>query len=336
MESITVAANETINAIAVVEGYSSPSAVSTGVYLIGPITATPTFSPVPGSFGSTQTVTITDATAGNTIYYTTNGSTPSTGSTLYSAPITVSSTETLQAIAASAGNNNSVVATAIYTIGGTAATPTFAPVAGTYAGNQNVSINDTPTGSSIYYTVTAGQPEQHRPATRRTTPAPFLSPRQVWWKQSLRAAATPAACPARRLHHCGGGTRFQSFKRNFASAQTVTITRCIRRRNHLLHLDCSIDRDHSDHQLIGLLHSACCSNEQRSGGHRRGWRIRHQRRLSGDIQHRGSRTHFQSRCRKLPESSNGVHQRYNRRRGHLLHHGRKHADYRLDGLLRCD
>ena len=225
VESITVAANETINAIAVVEGYSSPSAVSTGVYLIGPITATPTFSPVPGSFGSTQTVTISDTTAGNTIYYTTDGSTPSTGSTVYSAPLTVSSTETLQAIAASAGNNNSVVATGIYTIGGTAATPTFAPVAGTYAGNQNVSINDTSTGSSIYYTVTAG--------TTGTTPTSnsthYSGAFTVSTTSVVEAIATgggyTSSAPGTATYTItAAAPGFSPSSGNFASAQTVTIT----------------------------------------------------------------------------------------------------------------
>ena len=72
--------DETINAIAVVQGYASPSAVTTGVYEIGPITATPTFSPAAGSYGLAQTVTISDSTGGATIYYTTDGTTPTTGS----------------------------------------------------------------------------------------------------------------------------------------------------------------------------------------------------------------------------------------------------------------
>ncbi len=65
--------------------------------------ATPVFSPAGGTYTSAQTVSISDATPGATIYYTTNGTTPTTNSTVYSGPIAVSSTETLEAIAAFGG-----------------------------------------------------------------------------------------------------------------------------------------------------------------------------------------------------------------------------------------
>ncbi len=61
-------------------------------------------------------MTISDATSDATIYYTTNGTTPTTSSTEYSGPITVSSTETLKAIAAATGDDNSAVASAAYNI----------------------------------------------------------------------------------------------------------------------------------------------------------------------------------------------------------------------------
>ena len=78
--------------------------------------ATPTFSPAAGTYSSAQSVTISDATSGATIYYTTNGTTPTTSSTQYTGPITVSSTETLEAIAVATGDTNSAVASATYTI----------------------------------------------------------------------------------------------------------------------------------------------------------------------------------------------------------------------------
>jgi len=78
--------------------------------------ATPTFSPVAGSYPTVQFVTIADATPGAIIYFTTNGTTPTPTSTKYSGAITVSATETIEAIAVASGYTNSAVASAKYTI----------------------------------------------------------------------------------------------------------------------------------------------------------------------------------------------------------------------------
>lgn len=78
--------------------------------------AAPTFSPAAGTYTSAQTVTISDTTSGATIYYTTNGTTPTTSSSVYSGVITVASTETLEAMATATGYSQSAVATAAYTI----------------------------------------------------------------------------------------------------------------------------------------------------------------------------------------------------------------------------
>ncbi len=79
-------------------------------------TATPTFNPAGGTYSASQSVTISDAATGATIYYTIDGSTPTASSTQYTGPITVSTTETVKSIAVSGGNQNSAVATAAYTI----------------------------------------------------------------------------------------------------------------------------------------------------------------------------------------------------------------------------
>ena len=78
--------------------------------------ATPTFSPAAGTYSEAQNVTISCATSGATIHYTTDGSTPTTNSPTYSSAIPVSSTTTIKAIAVKSGMNNSSVATATYTI----------------------------------------------------------------------------------------------------------------------------------------------------------------------------------------------------------------------------
>lgn len=81
-----------------------------------PQAAKPTFTVAAGTYTSAQTVSIKDATAGATIYYTTNGNTPTTASTKYTGAITVSATETIKAIATATGHSTSAVASALYTI----------------------------------------------------------------------------------------------------------------------------------------------------------------------------------------------------------------------------
>lgn len=78
--------------------------------------ATPTFSPGGGTYSSAQTVTMSCATAGATIRYTTNGTEPTASSTQYTAPITVSSTTTVKAKAFKSGMTDSATASAAYTI----------------------------------------------------------------------------------------------------------------------------------------------------------------------------------------------------------------------------
>jgi hypothetical protein len=78
--------------------------------------AKPVFSLKAGTYHAPQTVSISDPIAGATIYYTTDGSTPTSTSTTYTTPVTISSTETLKANAVAAGYLKSAVATAKYTI----------------------------------------------------------------------------------------------------------------------------------------------------------------------------------------------------------------------------
>jgi hypothetical protein len=124
------------------------------------IVASPTFSPAGGTYASAQSVTISDSTSGATIYYTTDGSTPSTNSTEYGGPIYVDQTTTINAIATASGDTNSAPASATYTINvePQAAAPTFNPPAGTYTSAQTVTIADSTTGATIYYTTDGSTP----------------------------------------------------------------------------------------------------------------------------------------------------------------------------------
>ena len=78
---------------------------------------TPVLNPASGSILTTDTVAITTSTAGAAIHYTTDGSTPTSGSTLYTAPITLpSGSITLKAIGVKAGLSDSAVASGVFTV----------------------------------------------------------------------------------------------------------------------------------------------------------------------------------------------------------------------------
>ncbi len=83
-----------------------------------PQAATATFTPVAGAYSSTQMVTISDTTVGARIYYTTDGTTPTTNSTAYTSPLSVAVSETIEAIAVASGYTTSPAAAAAYTING--------------------------------------------------------------------------------------------------------------------------------------------------------------------------------------------------------------------------
>ncbi len=163
--AISVGETTTIKAIAVKEGMTD-SEVASAEYTINitPDTvATPTFSPDAGEYEESTSVTISCATDGATIYYTTDGTLPIVGSSIYTSPITVHESTTIKAIGVKEGMTDSSIASATYTISekpkpGTVATPTFSPKGGTYSDPQMVSINSETSGATIYYTTDGNDP----------------------------------------------------------------------------------------------------------------------------------------------------------------------------------
>jgi len=114
--AISISSNTTLKAIAYKSGMTT-STVTSGDYLIGSVVAAPSFSPTAGSYSSTQSVSISTATSGATIRYTTNGNEPSsTSGNVYSGAISISETTTLKAIAYKSGSLDSEITTGLYSI----------------------------------------------------------------------------------------------------------------------------------------------------------------------------------------------------------------------------
>jgi hypothetical protein len=100
------------------DGASPVTSALSGTGTNPPTVATPTFNPVAGTYFGAQSVTISTSTSGATITYTTDGSTPVPGShgTVYTGPVFVPSTLTLEAVGSLSGFNNSGTGSASYTI----------------------------------------------------------------------------------------------------------------------------------------------------------------------------------------------------------------------------
>jgi hypothetical protein len=118
----------------------------------------PVISPSGGTYSTAQQITLTDTLSGATIYYTTDGSTPTTGSTVYTGSFQLSVNSTVQAIASASGYLQSPVAGATYTFNTQTPTPQFSPAAGTYTTTQTVTISDSTSGAVIYYTTNGSTP----------------------------------------------------------------------------------------------------------------------------------------------------------------------------------
>lgn len=147
-----------------------------------PQTAAPVMNPPGGSYQGAVSVTMTSATPNATIYYTTDGTAPSTSSTLYSGAIPLTVTTTINAIAIASGSIQSTEATAAYLIASQTAPPNFTPAAGTYVSAQSVTLTDDTSGAVIYYT------------TDNTTPthssAVYSSPIAVSSTTTIKALAS--------------------------------------------------------------------------------------------------------------------------------------------------
>jgi len=158
---ISINANVTIKAIAV-KGGMSDSDILTAAYTILPPgqVATPAATPGAGAVAAGSTVTLSTATAGASIYYTTDGTNPSSGSTLYAVPISINANVTIKAIAVKGGMSDSDILTAAYTIlpPGQVATPAATPGAGAVAAGSTVTLSTATAGASIYYTTDGTNP----------------------------------------------------------------------------------------------------------------------------------------------------------------------------------
>jgi len=118
--------------------------------------AVPVASPPGGAFNNPLTVALSTTTNGATIYYTTNGLTPTTGDTPYTGPIPVATNTTIMAIAARPNFQPSTAGVNTYTL--QPAPTTFSPAGGPYYAPLSVTLSNISVGATIYYTTDGSLP----------------------------------------------------------------------------------------------------------------------------------------------------------------------------------
>ena len=158
--------------------------------------AAPSFTPAEGVFQTAQSVTIASSTEGAEIRYTTDGSAPTaTTGSVYTAPVQVSTTTTIRAIAAKKGMSDSPVVSATFTIQGVVAEVTFDPAAGSYEDSASVTLSSATEGAKIYYTTDGSKPDP-KSATEYSGPIPVnesLTITAVAVKASMADSAVASA-----------------------------------------------------------------------------------------------------------------------------------------------
>jgi hypothetical protein len=154
---VSVASSLTLKAVACLPNWND-SSIASAAYSITGTVATPSFSVAAGPYSATQSVTLTTATPGATIYYTTDGSPPNTSSNQYTSAISVNSTQTINALAVKSPWADSAIASAAYTITGTVADPTSNVGSGLYTSVQSVTLSTTTPDASLYYTLDGSTP----------------------------------------------------------------------------------------------------------------------------------------------------------------------------------
>ncbi len=160
-EPFNLTSTRTVKAIAIHPGLANSTVLSQSVTVEDAATPVITSKGYKGG----KTVTIACSTEGAAIYYTTDGTAPTTDSTKYEGTFNVSSSQTVKSIAVCSGYTTSAIATENVSVL-TAAAPTITTAG--YFGGKTVTLSSTTTGAEIYYTTDGSDPTEE--STKYTEP----------------------------------------------------------------------------------------------------------------------------------------------------------------------
>ncbi|WP_233162471.1 MULTISPECIES: chitobiase/beta-hexosaminidase C-terminal domain-containing protein [unclassified Cohnella] len=164
---IPVNESMTIKAIAHHASWGISRMLSVDYTISVPRAAKPTASPASGAVAFGTMVALTTETEDAVIHYTTDGSTPTVSSSVYSfvysTPISITGAMTIKAIAVKAGILDSAEMTEAYIVLPQAAAPTAAPAGGAVASGTTVALTTETEDAAIYYTTDGSTPTESSP-----------------------------------------------------------------------------------------------------------------------------------------------------------------------------
>ena len=145
----------TVKAMAVKSGMAASNVTVVDYIMVVNTVAEPVITPSGGAYNVPVTVGIATDTIDAAIYYTTNGTTPSVLSNLYTAPFILSSAQVVRAVAVKTGMLDSPVASATFNIvlETKVASPVLTPSQGIFADPITVTIETTTVNAELYYTL---------------------------------------------------------------------------------------------------------------------------------------------------------------------------------------
>jgi len=170
-EPLVISSFAILKAVAYKENYTSDIGRAAFSFKV----SSPLITPSTGKYGLDQIVSINNSTDYSAIYYTTDGSSPSSSSSLYVTPLTVSKPVTIKAIAYRYGWSYSETISANFSF--QPDSPNFYPAGGIYDSTFDMIISPLIVGSGIYFTDDDSTPDATK--TQFTAPVSITSSKLV-------------------------------------------------------------------------------------------------------------------------------------------------------------
>ncbi|MDX3773548.1 chitobiase/beta-hexosaminidase C-terminal domain-containing protein, partial [Chromatiaceae bacterium AAb-1] len=205
------------------DGCSASSGLSNSVYIAA--ASVPVISPAGGTHTNSVSVSLSSATSGATLRYTTNNAAVTVSSPVYSGPFTLTQNATVRVKGFKSGMAESAEHSASFTVLQPVATPSVSPNGGAHTNSVSVSLSSATSGATLRYTtdntvVTASSPVYGGPFTLTQNATVRVKGFKSGMAESaehsasftvLQPVATPAISP-------NGGTHTNSVSVSLSSA----------------------------------------------------------------------------------------------------------------------